>query len=1442
MFRPKALTIPQPGGGELSNDLSSNASIVIDDSNFNSYFDSEGYIINSDIEENSTIYFDNISNKNVVIDIPLTVTAFNSNSIILNTTFRITEDGSGSSIKNLVFNNVAGSEAATPILIDESSNNVISNNVILLDFNEDSYYSIAGLYICGESLNNTVSYNRISINSKNKNSKHYAYGIELSVMLFASTAFSKSSPSSNTILGNMIEVSGDHYSNGIYSSNAVNNTIVGNDIVLDSSSFAYGIIAEFFDTGSDASGDYHITISDNRVTAHSSMIYLVETFRASNVNIFSNRLTGVGDAVYGIATYESDYINVYNNDILVNGSNSSKVSENFDAITSGHSGIYFIKNSHDINVCDNRILSYYDLGNDYAIKLDSSCSNISIVDNRMSSNNNSYVGDDSIIGSAYTFNNTAYSLDNVNVVNYTIVDIYVNVNFNGNGSRDNPFNSISDALLYLKSLVIGNSDVNYKGRIYVANGTYTGLSRNIALTINDLNVEIIGEYCNGTFIKGGSSTFFFDISKDSNVVIKNITFLDGTLRKYDMGLIINSGYLSLEDCVFKNSRLVASSAIVYNYGVLKLSGNKMEITTPKGCYIYNKGKIDNLVLNFLGDSILEEERTLTVSHANVKLFAYLHDDMGNPVTGGSVKFAIQGREFTGNFNVENGVASFDAILSLNGNFRVSGRYLESYTNTFVNIGYIESSVIMDDVVFYVSNDGDDVDGNGSFENPFKTVNHTLSLADVIVDHFTINLMEGAYDLTFKDVYIPYGVTVSGVKDKTFIKSDCYINTESVIDLNNLIFNKTMVNNTLATLTVNNCYFTDAEISAIYSRDANLTVIACTFVDNGHAYYYKKPENNIFVIPQFGAVGVPESMEEFNCGGAIHNIGGSLNVISSNFNENKAVFGGAIYNNQSNLYISNCNFSSNLAHSGAYENVARSLGGAIYQFLGSEVIISDCIFYGNNANGCGGAFYSSGSQPCANDYFEYYKTETWAQSNLEYSFQEIYFINCIFEANVAPSGGGGTYIIDNLFTEYIGCKFIDNVVYTYKAPNDRSNHVFDSEGNQISQLYSSQVNLGGAIYDKNLLIRDSSFEANSFNSGGALILPSTGRNIIVPAPGQQYKSYLYNDATYENYGDGGQSIYVADSSLLTGSDSYYLGIAGWTGTYDGPSISKFIQEFYEDNEPYVPYVPKSNQGGNSGTNSGSDSGSSTGGDSGSSGGSGSGNGEGNSDSSGNGQAIDSIGHLSLSDIYNMLGYSTDAISISDLLSRLNSLDDSNLIFDGETLNNVDDSSSNPIDGIMDEDDISYSDLINLLNEIIRNTTINNSSQNLDDNKIIINGTSDDVDDLSGDSDDGGETTSVGESADPLSGIIDSDSSSENPVSQDSASSSDSSSDASGESSNSPSVGAMDSSSSSSAHEISKKDSAKEINVEDNTLVISLIVICLFILLIFVGILRNKRDDD
>ncbi|WP_407379337.1 hypothetical protein [Methanobrevibacter sp.] len=1313
------------------------------------------------------------------MDIPLNLAAFNSTSIMFNSTIRITDDGSGSSIRNLVFNNTVGSSYTVPICIDEASDNVISNNVILLSFNENSYPNIVGMYVCGESLNNEISFNRIAVTSTNSYSKHYAYGIELSKMLFNSNLFSRFSPSHNRIVGNAIEVTGDYYSNGIYSTNAINTYICDNEIILNATNLAYGIISEYFDTIGDDTSAYNITISNNVINAHSSMVYDIEVFRCNDIQIMSNTIVSSGDAVYGIAAYETYGVVVYDNDILVNGSDAGKVSDNFDAITTGHNAIVLMKNTHDIAIVGNRILSYYDLGGDYAIRLDSSCKDIIITDNRMSSNNDTLIGDDSVIGDAYKYNNTAYSPDNINVVNYTLVDIYVDAsNVNGNGSFDNPFTSINDALLYLKSLIIADGNINYKGIVHVANGTYTGFGRNLGLYVSGLNVEIIGDSYNSTFIKSTSSNTFFEISDDCEVLIKNITFVNGLLRKNYAGLIVNRGSLSLEDCIFENSRLVATSAIVYNYGDLRLSGNIMQLSSPNGHYIHNKGKIDNLILNFLGDSISEEDRTLVVNVSNVKLIAYLHDDMGNPVSGGSVKFAIQGREFAGSFNVDKGVSSFDAILSLNGNFRVTGRYLDSLTNTFVNIGYIKSSVIMDDAVFYVSNDGSDDEGDGSFDSPFKTVAHALSLADVIVDHFTIKLMEGSYELPLKDINVPYGLTVSGVKDKTFITSDCIINTPSVVELNNLVFNKVMINNSIATLTVNNCYFTDAEISAIYSRNANLTVIGCTFVDNGFADYHKS---------YGGGTVVPESMEEFNLGGAIHNIGGKLTVISSNFNNNEAVFGGAIYNNQSDLYISGSNFTSNLAHIGLNEVISRSFGGAIYQFLGRRVVISDCIFDDNYANGFGGAFYSSGSQPCANDYGYNVLYGDWYHSNLPYSFQEIYFINCIFNKNIAPLGGGGTYVMDNIFTQYIGCKFFDNVVYTYDPSTIESTHI-GSYKTSPDLYFSEQMNLGGAINDKNLLIIDSSFKSNSFDSGGALILPTTDfRDFLID---HHYKP------RFENYGDGGQEIYVADSSLLTGDDSIYLGIGGWKGSYDGPSISKYISEYYENINPYN---PSGNNNGNNGNGDNGDSGSGSGkGTSGGNDDSGNGNGNGNSNSSSGSSESNKNGYLSLNDIYNMLGQYTNIvtnngnlISINDLLNELNQ-------YPNDIVENTSDS-----DNIVKNDEI-----------------------------ILVNGSDDDFSENSGGNiANNGEIVSVGESSDPLTGIIDADSS----ISQ---------SDSNDDSQESSNVNPLSStpSDSKNAYEISKDDVSKDIDVVDNSVIFTVFFVLLFVLLLIVGYYRNKSDDD
>jgi len=1457
------LTIPQPGGGELSNDLSSNASIVIDDSNFNSYFDSEGYIINSDIEENSTIYFDNISNKNVVIDIPLTVTAFNSNSIILNTTFRITEDGSGSSIKNLVFNNVAGSEAATPILIDESSNNVISNNVILLDFNEDSYYSIAGLYICGESLNNTVSYNRISINSKNKNSKHYAYGIELSAMLFASTTFSKSSPSSNNILGNMIQVSGDHYSNGIYSSNAFNNTIVNNDIVLDSASFAYGIITEFFD----AAGDYYITISDNRVTAHSSMIYLVETFRASNVNVSSNSLTGVGDAVYGIAAYESDCFTVYNNDILVNGSDLSKVGENFDAITSGHSGIYFMKDSLDINVSHNRILSYYTKGGDYAIRFDSTSYNVTVNDNNLTSNNYTYSGDSAIYGNVYCFNNSAYldegmMIPEIDYSNYTVVDVYVSKSGSdsNNGSFGSPFLTINKAITYLRSLS------GIKGIVHLANGTYSSAGFNTRIYINELFVDIVGD--DATIIDGESVSWFFDISKTSCVTINNIRFKNGVFRQSNGGVIFNKGDLRITDCVFEKIKVTDSSALVYNEGKLDLSNNILNLNVG-GAAIYNNkilsltnntinllyddskailndGYIDNLILDILPEY---ENHTLLIDNYFIELSAFLHDDNGNPISGGDIVFSIESKEFHEKLSVDDGHVNFNITSALKGTVKVLAKYLNAYTNIFVNIGYIKSSTLSDGIIFYVSENGDDINGDGSLNNPFKTINKVFSLPSTL-DSVMLYLNYSQYKNSLSDFHIPSLSIVS--LNKTEILTDWNFNAEANIKLANLIFNGSSVINKYSNLNIDSCSFVNSKNTAVRSEYGNLTISNSNFYDN-------------FV----------KLMHSINDrGGAINNAYGDLTILRSNFMNNNAFYGGAIYNNQSNLYISDCNFINNLAFGGYYENVEFSFGGAISQWLGKEVFISDCLFLNNTANGYGGAFFSFGLSN-----YLFTSQGGWVFYDLGNnnvfrlwgkvfdSPQDIYFINCIFDSNVAPYAGGAVYIRNNSHTEYINCHFLNNAAFTYDVEKlfaysvDRyymlvhpnrygQNWYYKDQMGSVTDMLFVKNDLGGAIYDENLHLSNVEFAGNTLDSGGSVLLPSIYSN---PRELNHVSNTNIGLSQITSTGDSVKFV-VEDSNTLTGSDAQFLGIGGWKSNYNGPSINRNIEEL--NNQPHHGDSGDSGDSDDSGDSSGSGnsiiyggSGNSGNGD-GDNSGSGSSTGEegsGNTDSSQSGNV-----KVSLSDIYNYFASSLDKLVINN--GNAVTLDDIKDMLNAKSSDNSDD--SDPIDNPVSnssENSESIDDPILDVPEPIDNPVSNSSnvpkpidspvtnssdiSNPIDDSNVIQTNNSDN----DGHIENNGEVVDVGLTDVILTGQSDegvADSQSEEAPEQSEPDASNSQNDESKSDMAAASSTVGDESASS--HEINKV--SKEIGKDDYSLIYAILFVILVIFLIVIGYYKNKHDGD
>ena len=93
-----------------------NGTVIVDDNNFDSYFDNGGCLINNSID---TIYFGDMSNKSIVIDKSLSIYSLNSSTTILNSCFKITEDGSNSILKNLNFVvNYSKGDFLPPIYID----------------------------------------------------------------------------------------------------------------------------------------------------------------------------------------------------------------------------------------------------------------------------------------------------------------------------------------------------------------------------------------------------------------------------------------------------------------------------------------------------------------------------------------------------------------------------------------------------------------------------------------------------------------------------------------------------------------------------------------------------------------------------------------------------------------------------------------------------------------------------------------------------------------------------------------------------------------------------------------------------------------------------------------------------------------------------------------------------------------------------------------------------------------------------------------------------------------------------------------------------------------------------------------------------------------------------------------------------------------------------
>lgn len=150
--------------------------------------------------------------------------------------------------------------------------------------------------------------------------------------------------------------------------------------------------------------------------------------------------------------------------------------------------------------------------------------------------------------------------DNVTVIESNneenINELYVSPNGSdeeGIGNIDSPFQTINHAVN-----IAGNDT-----KIILKQGTYSGFS-NTKININKyLTIETLGDVT----LNGEGKNYFFNISKDSSLILNNIKFINGYTDSYSqLGVLKNQGKLLINNSSFNGMNSLMST--FYNEGEL----------------------------------------------------------------------------------------------------------------------------------------------------------------------------------------------------------------------------------------------------------------------------------------------------------------------------------------------------------------------------------------------------------------------------------------------------------------------------------------------------------------------------------------------------------------------------------------------------------------------------------------------------------------------------------------------------------------------------------------------------------------------------------------------------------------------------------------------------------------------------------------------------------
>ena len=660
----------------------------------------------------------------------------------------------------------------------------------------------------------------------------------------------------------------------------------------------------------------------------------------------------------------------------------------------------------------------------------------------------------------------------VNFINIS----FINCKDNTGGAITNDGNVSFDACIF-----DSNNATSYGGSIYT--GALSTTTVKNSLFINNYASER-----GGAANLGGNVSF--ENTKFINCSVKQSGW-DGQGGALDYGYMsAASEYFNIINCEFNNikgrdggvGRLLGSNKGITNFNIknnkfvncsasesknadvfyllngklINLTNNTVsELGNNAPFYIYSGSYVTGLNISFMNNE------TVNVGTSTFPLTATVTDDMGNKISGGYVYFYIDGNQVSSRDNtLENGEASISVTKLLDNGVHVITGYYEGQDNQTqtLNNGAINFYINRTIVHIYVSPNGDDENGTGSADNPYKTLNKAITEGFKNNVNVYVHMGEGEYAAdgnTGFNLNTPGYIKIIGDSyNKTTIinnKSNTrYFNFGEHVsgDISNVSFvggnyysgSIRSVNSGESRLNITDCIFENVTNAL---NVCNAKIDNCTFLSSSATVSLSNVTNSIFIgVSGNNALtlrtsNVFNSLFENNSNGAIITSQGvsghkgiSYIIDNCTFINNKGTNGSAIdypYGSMSDgdliAIVNNCLF---------INNTASSCGGAFAIDPTLNITVSNNRFYNNTAN-YGGAI-AAGS---TDTFFSRYKGN-------------VTFINNTMEGNNANVEGSEIYGISSNMNV--------NVVYddltTTKLSDKLSATVTDDMGNKISGGYVS----------------------------------------------------------------------------------------------------------------------------------------------------------------------------------------------------------------------------------------------------------------------------------------------------------------------------------------------------------------------------------------------------